>query len=659
MIKNISLPSLSQLPRGSEVPAQYATTPESRAEPFATNAASSMTAAAGPQAALAAPQGSDPSAIMEAAAVLYDANRYSIDEYNALCALMQHPDTQKVARVLLLSMNRHELPLELREELLRALAHICRHPQAKQELIDCVVFGDVTAACFRDITRLALTDLSDYGLKVLICDKLSVTTQVETRREIIVEEMAGLACRRTTYEALRSLYLADDSKQVPDELRVFLAQSLQLASRRVPAITQWFVTRAREQHWPLQPCGLLGDYLRAQFDVDDIFAPVIDALIHHPDAMTDAMRTQCCRDLRQAANHLPVRVEMANYLMQGEWTDAKMDVALHIMSSDPTPRTWPKNAADFFAALFAAEDFRERSLALLPMSEIETMRSVAQYNHVSLIATIGANSHGDKHWELWAADAGLSTAAAQQLPAAYEVSPFDCSLCCESKAAHERAVWVSCKSAQPPAMCLSCAISTVLQSDNPKLRNKCPDGCGAPLAIQDMVAWRLPAARIQSVARHNVFNSLAQIPFWRHCDKADCWVGGNVVPPDAGKGVPCLCCKQTMRVRMDGGVLRRLLHGFLNQLTPGTSTKTYSCDACGALTEKSQGCDHMTCPCGNEWWFSTPRLPHRGMLFDADFFAGVTREGEIRGNDKAMLLARARDWLRHPPAHLLLTGEDS
>lgn len=516
----------------------------------------------------------------------------------------------------------------------------------------------------------------------------SAPSEAQTTRALAALRALHLvAYQKANTTRLIGLYLDPTTNALRDPIAALLHHAV----KQNPAILTTFLELLHLEDGLQSVNPLPWQFIREEFHQPLIYTTFIRLLQNGSLPCNETLRNEVIALLRKAARDLGVRADMANVFVASAWTPEALELAwtlfhdvahrhavallqqqllqqgsprrlltfsdvLVLESAEPVELflDMPDSATLFFTALFAAEEYHRRALALLPSSDVTPLRKIAERDKRSLLATIGSSSGGDKRWQVWATEAALSPEANQRLPTTRISREFHCFQCLETKQPYERAEFVSCtRDPITIAMCLSCAIPTLTQTDTSKLRGKCPCGCGAPLAIQDSVAMNLPASFVLSNARRVSLNLLSASEDIRLCDKADC-VGGNIPPPGNTRGCKCAYCNDVIRVRIDPDMLRRLLYGFLNQSSPGGQFKTFSCDNCGAITEKDGGCDHMTCKCGHHWYFYKKVRPNKGPLLESGFYEGcsTTALNDLSLLEVFWLNQRAREWLANTPAHL-------
>lgn len=412
-------------------------------------------------------------------------------------------------------------------------------------------------------------------------------------------------------------------------------------------------------------------------------------------------RAAILRNLKIAAENLRACYGMANCFISGRWNAELSQLAFVLLSDiadaeDVTqiyrqitaPRKWSPerisfsdipirtterqqalrgefpNAQQFFVALFAVEEYQLRGRAVLTP---ETTTQLRHFRKVSLDYLFsGIRSAAPEHpserrrWWIWNLETALAPARYGQLAHHRTMRAFTCAYCLEEKAAHEQAQLACCTSSSCKKVCVACAHDSVLQSETNDLHDKCPGGCGAPLAIQDLAALRLPVARVESTAQRLVIGWLEKQKNWLPCASADC-MGGACVSSGQTKVSTCLVCD----AQIIAGVDRFLIHSLLLGLGPMGNRNTgivRSLYCCSAPTEKNDGCDHMTCKkCGGESHFCDGpytnytshvadgiqryRPRYDDALARAGFYEGIPR-GRLNDAQVGVIQQRAKDWLR-------------
>lgn len=254
----------------------------------------------------------------------------------------------------------------------------------------------------------------------------------------------------------------------------------------------------------------------------------------------------------------------------------------------------------FFAALFAVEDYQRRAQTMLDADIVLAIKNCATGHTLDAkYATIRELARG--RYLPHAIEADLAPLRYIQLATIKHCAPFTCTICCEEKAPFEAVSLACCAKNNSVAICYGCAARAALSTDTPKLQDKCPCECGAPLAIQDIASVVGNVSQGETIARRRASAWLANLPDWKACDAPDC-IGGNCSTAASGKILQCLICTQPMNLPPNTEVIHRLLRG-IGPRGDQNADITREAACCGRPTEKNEGCNHMTCKCGKDWHF--------------------------------------------------------
>lgn len=610
------------------------------------------------------PRMSEPGVVESVIESLALEHHYTERAWAAIDVLLHHDNQAMVVSVLLSAAASPRCTSALQNALVEALQKLCPLPGILPQIVTFLRHHDWHAPLCKELFKVVVCaanqDGTRYIIRRLIQNNGISLEQDQLRRDAIRTFLRANKSHPNVRAYLLEVFSERrDHSWLGQDIVNLLAHSITEPSVSHELINALLEPEASATHAIISQAFCNEAHNPAVYSV--IIERLADLLNTTRDGAPPTWRLPILRALKVAAKNPGVRAEMATCFIIGQWSERSetvLRVAFRLLSefayaedvesvyaqllrdrdsntvlvmqladlparNAPRPpvrftAALPTNAADarlFFAALFAVEERQRRSKALLSTiinEELRTFNEPQRFEHLCSVVRSSAPGKFFKDRNrtfVWAMEAALAPPHYVTLAPSKRCVPFTCIYCFETKDPHEAVELACCTDATGKPLCIGCAHDTVLQSTEPRLKDKCPTGCGNCLALQDLNALMLPKSRSTNIALRINAEEMQALPGWRPCSVKGCIGGGieTAATPDP----QCLVCEAAIESSSERFIIRRTLEG-LGPIPHGTNGNTMmrSAYCCGVSTEKGEDCSHMSCRCGGQWDFTRgPFLP--------------------------------------------------
>ena len=141
--------------------------------------------------------------------------------------------------------------------------------------------------------------------------------------------------------------------------------------------------------------------------------------------------------------------------------------------------------------------------------------------------------------------------------------------------------------------------------------SRCGLGCRGKITLGFLARAGLSESEISEFSNRQLALRLASCPDWKFCSTADCINGKILAKKESSRFYCCLCEKRqclkcTENHPGECEIYKLSVHEIQNLLRAGEGPKGRfrPCYHCGVITEKTGGCNHMTCmnpACRQDW----------------------------------------------------------
>lgn len=182
---------------------------------------------------------------------------------------------------------------------------------------------------------------------------------------------------------------------------------------------------------------------------------------------------------------------------------------------------------------------------------------------------------------------------------------YECPICCESRPEQGRILFARCGTPDH-GICRSCMAQYIrnLVTDGKVDSIGCPY-CNAAAAPEEI----LPLMDVETQTKYKRFRVMKDDPTVRECPECGAFCP-RVVDVEGGTVADMVCgkCGAEFCYFHSNAHVGRRCHEYERDITETdmqAMKSTQVCPSCGIRTEKTGGCNHMTCgKCGQEWCWS-------------------------------------------------------